>query len=145
MRLVMRQLLSVRTKLGLLQRIGLWSRRFACVSRAIQTRADLMPFREKPSFRLLIGLFLIGLSMLLGWPAVGALSALAVILREPLVAVIGAPATYGLSWLVWGIGIWIAGRNALSYVTVFNRWLIRIVVEWLIGPTSPGESHDHRA
>lgn len=113
--------------------IGLRLARIGYVRRAIVERADLSPFKARPSFRLVVGVGLIGLSMLLGWPAIALIGVIAVYFREPLIAAIGAPASYGLAWLVYGAGLWIAGREALYYAGVFNRWLIRVLVERLIG------------
>jgi len=59
--------------------------------------ADLSEFRERPTPQLIAGLILIGFSYLIGWPAVTALSILAVYLQEPLIAIIGCPTTYGFS------------------------------------------------
>lgn len=115
------------------RKLGLRLARLQPVRRAIVERADLSPFRARPSARLLIGVGLIGLSMLLGWPLIGALGTLAITLGEPLVAVIGGPAAYGLSWVVYGIGLLVAGREALYYAGVFNRWLLRLGVERLAG------------
>ncbi len=120
-------------RLRFFRKLGLRLARIGPVRWAIVERADLGPFRARPSARLLIGVGLIGLSMLLGWPLIGALGTLAIYLGEPLVAVIGGPAAYGLSWVVYGSGLLVAGREALYYAGVFNRWLLRVVVERLAG------------
>jgi len=113
--------------------LGLRLARIEAVRRAIAERADLSPFRARPSFRLLLGVGLIGLSMLLGWPLIGFLGVLAIWSAEPLVAIVGGPAAYGLSWAVYGAGLLIAGREALYYAGVFNRWCVRVVVIWMTG------------
>jgi len=115
------------------RRLGLRLARIGAVRRAIVERADLAPFKAKPSVRLLVGVGLIGLSMLLGWPLISALGGLAVYFSEPLIAVIGGPAAYGLSWAVYGLGLLVAGREALHYAGVFNRFLVRVLVEWMVG------------
>jgi hypothetical protein len=122
--------------------MGLRLARIKAVRRAIDERADLSAFRARPPARLMIGVGLIGLSMLLGWPLISALGALAIAWREPLIAVIGGPAAYGLSWAVYGLGLLIAGREALTYAGLFNRWLVRVLVERLIGrpPLPPDDS-----
>lgn len=71
------------------------------------------------------------LGLLLGWPAVTLMGALAVALREPRLVALGAPAIYAFSWLVYLAGFVVGGREALRYVADFNRWLTRVVVEWL--------------
>ena len=59
--------------------------------KAVEEKADLSAFKQKPTARILLGVFLIGFSYVIGWPAVSALAALAVYLQEPLVAIIGGP------------------------------------------------------
>ncbi len=116
--------------------LGLRLARIETVRRAIAERADLSPFKARPSFRLLLGVGLIGLSMLMGWPLIGFLGVLAIWSAEPLVAIVGGPAAYGLSWAVYGAGLLIAGREALYYAGVFNRWLVRVLVVWMTGESA---------
>jgi len=132
------------------RRLGLRLARIKAIGRAIEERADLAPFKARPSARLLIGVGLIGLSMLLGWPLISALGGLAIYFSEPLIAVIGGPAAYGLSWAVYGVGLLVAGREALYYAGVFNRWLVRVLVEWMVGDRrllvpAPGEADGTQA
>ena len=124
------------------RKLGLRLARIKTVRRAIDERVDLAPFKAKPSLRLLIGVGLIGLSMLLGWPLISVMGSLAIYFKEPLIAVIGGPAAYGLSWAVYGLGLLIAGREALYYMNVFNKWFARVMVEKMIGspPISPEEA-----
>ena len=99
------------------------------VRNAIAEKADLTAFKQKPSARILWGVFLIGFSYIIGWPAVGALAGLAIYLQEPLVAIIGGPLTYGLSHLVFLAGMYLAGAK---YSGIFLRWATRIVMEKLM-------------
>jgi len=96
------------------------------VRSAIAEKADLTAFKQRPSARVVAGVFLIGFSYVIGWPAVGALSALAVYLQKPLVAIIGGPLTYGLSHLVFLAGMYLAGA---AYTRIFLRWATRKAVE----------------
>jgi len=96
---------------------------------AIEERADLSAFGEKPSKRLIIGLILLALSYPLGWPAVAAVTAVAIYLEQPAIALIGGPAVYGFSWLPWLAGMWLAGPDALKYGNYFLKWLCRVTVE----------------
>jgi hypothetical protein len=93
---------------------------------AVEEKADLSAFKQKPSARILLGVFLIGFSYIIGWPAVSALAGLAVYLQEPLVAVIGGPLTYGLSHLVFMAGMYLTGAK---YTAIFLRWATRVAVE----------------
>jgi hypothetical protein len=84
--------------------------------------ADLSEFRERPTPRLITGLILMGFSYLIGWPAVAALIFLAARLNEPLIAVIGCPATYGLSYVVFFAGAWLA--RAPHYMEILARYAL---------------------
>lgn len=96
---------------------------------AIAERADLSAFREKPDIRVLSGVFAILLSYVIGWPAVAALSVLAVKWQNPWIAAIGGPLTYGLSHLVFLLGMYLAGA---AYSMIFLRWLSRVSMERLL-------------
>lgn len=93
------------------------------VQKVMETPADLSEFRERPTPRLIAGLALMVLSFIMGWPAVFALSALAVWFKEPLIAVIGCPLTYGLSYLVFIVGAWLA--RAPHYLGVLFRYYMQ--------------------
>lgn len=92
--------------------------------------ADLSEFKERPTPRLLIGLGLMVLSFIMGWPAVTALSVAAVWLREPLVAVIGCPLTYGLSYVVFIIGAWMA--RAPHYLGTITRYSLQSILRKIL-------------
>ena len=96
--------------------------------RAVEEQADLSAFKEKPTFRVLLGVFLIGFSYVIGWPAISALAALAVYFGEPLLAVVGGPVMYGISHLVFIAGMALAGAK---YSAIFLRWATRRLVEKL--------------
>ncbi len=93
---------------------------------AIEEKADLSDFKEKPSLQVLTGVFLIITGSLLGWPAVAVLGVLAVKFNEPLLAVVGGPLVYGFSYLVFGLGMYFSGAK---YTVIFFRWLSRVTVE----------------
>jgi hypothetical protein len=97
---------------------------------AVEDKADLSAFQEPPTFRVLAGVFLIGFSYVIGWPAISALAALAVYVHEPLLAVIGGPVMYGLSHLTFLAGMYLSGAK---YSAIFLRWATRRLVEKL-GP-----------
>ena len=102
----------------------------AYARKAVEERADLTAFKQKPSARILLGVSLIAFSYILGWPSVSALAGLAVYLKEPWVAVIGGPLTYGLSHLVFMAGMYLAGAK---YSAIFLRWATRMLVEKMTG------------
>jgi hypothetical protein len=70
------------------------------------------------------------LSFLIGWPAVVALSVLAVWFKEPLIAVIGCPTTYALSCVIFIFGAWLS--CAPHYVGIMARYTIQSFLRKLI-------------
>ena len=103
------------------------------VRSAIADKADLSAFKEKPSIRVILGVSAIGFSYIIGWPAIGALGALAIYLNKPLLIAIGGPLVYGLSHLVFLLGMYLAGYN---YTKIFLRWATRVAVEKWISKSS---------
>ena len=100
------------------------------VREALAEKADLKAMRAKPTPRIWIGLGLMGFSYIIGWPAVGLLAWISYHLREPLIVVVGGPATYGLSHLVFLAGFYLAG---VHYAQILLRWATRRLVERLTG------------
>jgi hypothetical protein len=99
------------------------------VRSAIEDKADLSAFKEKPSIRVIVGVSSICFSYVIGWPAIAALGALAVYLSRPLLIAIGGPLLYGFSHLVFLLGMYLAGYN---YTKIFLRWATRVAVEkWI--------------
>jgi len=104
---------------------------------AIAERADLSAFREKPTPLVLAGVGAIALSFLLGWPAVAALGILSFRWQTPWIVVIGGPLVYGLSHLVFLLGMWLSGAK---YSLIFCRWLTRVTMEWALTWAAPKET-----
>ena len=91
---------------------------------------DLSEFKQRPTPRLITGLILMVLSFIIGWPAVAALSFLAVWFKEPLIAVIGCPTTYALSYVVFIIGAWLS--RAPHYMGILARYTIQSFLRKLL-------------
>ena len=96
------------------------------VRSAMADKADLSAFKKKPTARVLLGLSTIGVSYLLGWPAIAALGAFSIYVDRPLLIVIGGPLLYGLSHLVFIGGMYLAGAK---YTRIFFRWATRVTME----------------
>jgi len=94
--------------------------------KALEEKADLGPFKEKPSARILFGIFLMGFSYVIGWPAVTFFGMLSIYLSEPLIVIIGGPVIYGISHLVFLAGLYLAGAR---YTYIFFRWATRKFLE----------------
>jgi hypothetical protein len=99
------------------------------VSSSIEDRADLSAFKEKPTPLILAGVFAIVCSFVLGWPAVAALGILSVKLHNPWFVTIGGPIVYGISHLVFLLGMYLSGAK---YSLIFLRWLTRVSMEKLL-------------
>jgi len=108
------------------------------IREALDHPTDLSEFKKRPTPRLISGLALMGFSYIMGWPAVTALSMLAVYLQEPLIAIIGCPTTYGLSCVVFFVGAWLA--RAPHYMGVVTRYAVGKLFRKLLRrePVGPG-------
>jgi hypothetical protein len=105
----------------------------AYVRSAIEDEADLSAFKEKPSIRVIAGVSAICFSYIIAWPAISVLGALAIYFDRPLLIAIGGPLLYGLSHLVFLLGMYLAGYE---YSKIFLRWATRVAVEKWMGKTS---------
>ena len=99
------------------------------VRSAIEDKADLSAFKQKPTIRIITGVLAIGFSFVICWPAITALTTLSIYLHKPLLIVIGGPVLYGFSHLVYLAGMYLAGAK---YTKIFLRWLTRITMEKLM-------------
>lgn len=98
--------------------------------KAIAEHADLRVFKEKLSTRIYIGILLIAFSYIIGLPAVPVLGVIAARLNEPLIGFIGIPVTYGISWLTFMYGMYLAGPK---YMKALSSWTARIILERILG------------
>ena len=103
------------------------------VRRAIEERADLSAFRERPTGRIIVGISAMGFSYIIGWPAISFLGLMAIYLNKPLIVIVGGPLTYGLSHLVFILGMYLAGAK---YTKIFIRWAARVIMEKFLGSES---------
>jgi len=97
----------------------------AFVHRAITERADLSAFKKRPTPRIIVGVGLIALSYIIGWPLIILLGGLSIYLKEPLLVAIGGPIFYGISHLILFLGMYLAGMH---YSWIILRWLTRIAM-----------------
>lgn len=98
-------------------------------SKAISEGADLRAFKEKLSARMLFGIFLMGVSYIIGWPAIGLFAGLSLYWHQPLIIVIGGPLLFGLAHLIFLAGMYLAGGK---YIMAFLRWATRVTLEKLM-------------
>ncbi|MFZ7125802.1 MAG: hypothetical protein ACOWWM_06570 [Desulfobacterales bacterium] len=102
------------------------------VRSALEDEADLSAFRKPPSLKVIAGVSAILLSYLIGWPLIGLLGAVAVYHEQPMIVAVGGPLAYGLSHLVFLLGMVLAGAQ---YSRIFLRWAARTLVLKFLKPS----------
>jgi amino acid transporter len=116
--------------LNIIKKTALYLARKKYCKTAIEDRADLAAIREKPTPSMIVGLILIAFSYVIGLPTVVALGVLAVSMGKPMVGIIGGAVIYTISTIIFILGIKMAGKK---YVQVFFRWVVRVVLEKILG------------
>ena len=76
-----------------------------------QPEDGLSILKQKPSTRVYIGLALMAISYLTGLPALAFLSYLSVKGSKPMIIVAGGPVVFLLVHIVFGVGVYLAGKN----------------------------------
>jgi hypothetical protein len=104
------------------------------VQRILRKELDLRCLKRKPTAREQFGIFLVLFSYVIGWPAVAFFGFMSLYLRQPLVLIIGGPLTYGISHVVFLVGMYIAGKD---YAMVFMKWSIKKACEKLSAAARP--------
>lgn len=95
--------------------------RIRFVQSAIVDRADLSAFRQRPDLKVISGVSAIALSYVIGWPLISLLGIVAAYYGNAAIVAIGGPVAYGLSHLVFMLGMYLAGAK---YSHVFMRWAV---------------------
>ena len=106
------------------------------VRTSIEEEADLSAFKGRPTARTVSGLLIMGFSYIIAWPAIAVLGFFSVYFQKPLLVVVGGPVLYGLSHLVFTVGMWLAGSE---YAMIFLRWLARVTMERWADVTGEGQ------
>ena len=75
------------------------------------------PQIEPNKLRVILGILLIVISYIIGWPAVSAMAALSLYIDEPSIVTYGGPLIYGFSYVLFFLGIYLTGKKhaALFY------------------------------
>lgn len=116
--------------MNIIKKTALYLARKKYCKTAIEDRADLSAIREKPTLSMIVGIAMIAFSYVIGLPTVVALGVLAASMGKPLVGIIGGAMIYAVSTIIFLIGIRMAGKK---YFHVFSRWVIRVVLEKILG------------
>jgi hypothetical protein len=115
---------------NIIKKIALYFAKKEYCRKAIAEHADLSVFKEKLSARIYVGIFFIAFSYLLGLPAFPVLGIIAARLSQPLIGFIGIPVTYGLSWMTFMYGMYLAGPK---YMKALSSWTTRVILEKILG------------
>ena len=116
--------------MGIVRKAALYFARKEFCRNAINEHADLSIFREKLTATVIIGLVLIFCGYFLGIPAVFIVGGVAAWMKSPMFGVVGIPLVYGISWLLFMLGIYLTGPK---YSKALGRWVVRIVLEKILG------------
>ncbi|MCX5849536.1 MAG: hypothetical protein NTW65_08820 [Deltaproteobacteria bacterium] len=106
-----------------------FARKEFCMA-AINERADLSVFKEKLTATVIIGLVLFTASYIIGIPAIFIVGGIAACLNKPMIGVIGIPLLYGVSWIFFMLGLYLAGPK---YGKALVRWAVRVTLEKVLG------------
>jgi hypothetical protein len=104
-----------------------WLRKRQLVQTALDTPPDPL-FRQRPPARVVVGLVLLVASYLVAWPAIAVLGATAAWLRQPKLLLAG-PVLYGLSWLIFAIGLALIGSKSVTAGRALGLMLVRKLAE----------------
>ncbi len=110
-------------------KIGLRLTQIGYIRRAIDDKADLSAFKERPDWRIFLGMFLIALSFVMCWPVITVLGALSLRWDRPWIGVVGGTIIYFSSHLVHIAGMYLCGAK---YSAIVFRWMTRKGVEKLL-------------
>ena len=116
--------------MSIIKKAALYFARKEFCRNAINERADLSIFKEKLKVSVIAGLVLITVSYLLGIPAVFIVGGIAAWLKTPKFGIVGILLIYGISWLLFILGIYLAGPE---YAKALGRWIARVVLEKILG------------
>ncbi len=116
--------------MSIVKKIALYIARKEFCRKAITEHADLSVFQERLSARTYVGIFLVAFSYVIGLPAVPVLGMIASWLNRPLIGFIGIPVTYGISWLTFMFGMYLAGTK---YINALSSWITRVILEKMLG------------
>ena len=116
--------------MSIIKKTALYFARKEFCRAAIHEHADLSVFEEKLTAGVITGLVLIAVSYPIGLPAVFVVGGIAAWLEKPMIGFIGIPLTYGISWLLFILGMYLAGPK---YGKALSSWAVRVILEKILG------------
>jgi hypothetical protein len=102
----------------------------AFVQNVLSKDVNLECFKNRPSMRVKVGITLILFSYIVGWPAVGLLGIISFYLGKIFILIIGGPLIYGISHLLFFIGVFLAGKE---YAQSLLNWTMKAFFEKCFG------------
>ncbi len=97
---------------------------------AICEHADLGILKEKLSTPVITGIILIAVSNLIGLPTALIVGGIVMAKLNVLIASVITTLIYGISWLLFMLGVYLAGPK---YCKAFSRWMVRVILERMLG------------
>ena len=97
--------------------------------KAVNENVDLNAFKEKPSAKVFLGIFLMVMSYIIGWPMIGLFGVLSLYWNEPLIIIVGGPLLFVVAHLAFLAGVYLAGGK---YIMPFIRWVTRVTLKKII-------------
>lgn len=79
---------------------------------------------------MVIGILMIFLSYVIGLPAVVFMAAVSMWAKKPLIGIIGGPLIYGISTVIFIVGIKMAG---VKHIKALFAWMTRVLLEKILG------------
>ncbi len=106
------------------------------IRKAFADDVTLDSLKQRPTPKFIIGISLVGVSYIIGWPTVAFFTFLAIYLNIKLLALLGL-ISYIFSHLVFIAGAALAGVDGIKYGRIFMRWVMHMFALWLMKKTSP--------
>jgi len=110
-------------------KLGLRLLQIPFVRSAVDDRADLQGMDNRTIFRCVLGIAMLSLSNLICWPLIAVLGGMSIHQNKPLIAAVGGPVVYAVTFICSIIGMAMAGGK---FVRAFLRWRARVWTELLL-------------
>ena len=98
-------------------------------NKALNENVDLNVFKEKPSAKIFLGIFLMVIGCIIGWPTIGLFGVLSLYWNEPLILIVGGPLLFVVAHSAFYVGAYLAGGK---YIMPLIRWVTRVTLKKLI-------------
>jgi len=121
---------DVNDSCGMLKRLTKWLAQTRFMKKTLADEITLDVIKQRPSVKFIAGISLVGISYIIGWPAVAFFTFLAAYYNIKEIAFLG-PASYLFSHLVFIAGAALAGVDGIKYGHMFYRWFMHKFAVWV--------------